>query len=52
MIAKTFPPDRVQQVPAETGKAGERERGLPAQVMACYAIARLSVFMESCWGSN
>ena len=37
MIAKTFPPDRVRQVLAETGKASERD--LPAQVMVYYAIA-------------
>jgi len=46
VIAKTFPPDRVQQVLAETGKASERERDLPAQVMACYAIA-MAVYMGS-----
>ncbi len=40
VIAKTFPPDRVQQVLAETGKASERERDLPAQVMVYYAIQR------------
>ncbi len=39
VIAKTFPPDRAQQVLAETGKASERERNLPAQVMVCCAIA-------------
>ncbi len=33
VIARTFPPDRVQQVLAETGKASERERDLPAHVM-------------------
>jgi len=33
VIAKTFPPERVQQVLAETGKTSERERDLPAQVM-------------------
>ena len=39
VIAKTFPPDRVQQLLAETGRASERERNLPAQVMVYYAIA-------------
>jgi hypothetical protein len=39
VIARTFPPDRVRQVLAETGKASERERDLPAQVMVYYAIA-------------
>jgi hypothetical protein len=33
VIARTFPLDRVQQVLAETGKASERERDLPAYVM-------------------
>ena len=39
VIARAFPPDRVQQVLAETGKASERERDLPAHVMVYYAIA-------------
>src|SRR5919112_3041097 len=39
VIAGTFPPDRVRQVLAETGKASERERDLPAHVMVYYAIA-------------
>jgi hypothetical protein len=39
VIAGTFPPGRVRQVLAETGKANERERDLPAQVMVHYAIA-------------
>jgi len=46
VIAKTFPPDRVQQVLTETGKASERERDLPAQVMVYYAIA-LALYMGS-----
>ncbi len=33
LIAQAFPPDRVQQVPTETGQAGERKRDLPLQVM-------------------
>ena len=33
VIARTFPLDRVQQVLAETAKASERERDLPAHVM-------------------
>ena len=32
VIARTFPPERVRQILAETGKASERERDLPAQV--------------------
>ena len=39
VIARTFPPDRVRQVLAETGRASERERDLPAHAMVYYAIA-------------
>src|SRR3954464_8194925 len=39
VIAGTFPPGVVRQVLAETGKASERERDLPAHVMVYYAIA-------------
>src|SRR6187551_2636333 len=39
VIARTFPRDQVRQVLAETGKASERERDLPAHVMVYYAIA-------------
>ena len=46
VIAKTFPPGRVRQILAETGKASERERDLPAHVMAYYAIA-LALYMGS-----
>jgi len=46
VIARAFPPDRVRQVVAETGKASERERDLPAQVMVYYAIA-LALYMGS-----
>ena len=46
VIAKTFPLDRVQQVLAETDKAGERERDLPAQVMVYCAIT-MALYMES-----
>ena len=46
VIARAFPPDRVQQVLAETGRASERERDLPAQVMVCYAIA-MALYMGS-----
>ena len=46
VIAKTFPPDQVQKVLAETGKASERERDLPAQVMVYYAIA-MGLYMGS-----
>src|SRR5688572_28786365 len=46
VIARTFPLDRVQQVLAETGKASERERDLPAHVMVYYAIA-LALYMSA-----
>ena len=46
VIARTFPLDQVQQILAETGKASERERGLPAHVMIYYAIA-LALYMGS-----
>ncbi len=46
VIARAFPPDRVQQVLAETGKASERERDLPAHVMVYYAIA-MALYMGS-----
>ncbi len=46
VIARAFPPDRVQQVLAETGRASERERDLPAQVMVYYTIA-LGLYMGS-----
>src|SRR3954467_10801238 len=39
VIARAVPPERVRQVLTETGKASERERDLPAQVMVYYAIA-------------
>jgi hypothetical protein len=39
VLAGAFPPDRVRQVLAETGRASERERDLPAHVMVYYAIA-------------
>src|SRR5690242_3290163 len=46
VIARAFPPERVQQILAETGKASERERDLPAPVMVYYAIA-LALYMGS-----
>ncbi len=44
VIARAVPPDRVRRVLAETGKASERERDLPAHVMVSYAIA-LALYM-------
>src|SRR3954463_14461867 len=39
VIAGTFPLGEVREVLAETGRASERERDLPAHVMVYYAIA-------------
>jgi hypothetical protein len=39
VIAGTFPAEEVRRVLAETGRASERERDLPAHVMVYYAIA-------------
>ena len=46
VIARAVPPGRVRQILAETGKASERERDLPAQVMVYYSIA-LALYMGS-----
>src|SRR6476469_8518491 len=39
VITRTFPIGEIRRVLAETGKASERERDLPAHVMVYYAIA-------------
>src|SRR4051794_17787959 len=39
VIARAVPPGRVRQVLAETGKARDRERDLPAPGVVYYAIA-------------
>jgi hypothetical protein len=44
VIARAVPPARVRQSLAETGRASERERDLPALVMVYYAIA-LALYM-------
>src|SRR5690349_23554070 len=46
VIAKAFPIGEVRQVLAETGRASERERDLPAHVMVYYAIA-LALYMTA-----
>src|SRR5215218_4736142 len=46
VIAGTFPLGEVREVLAETGRASERERDLPAHVMVYYAIA-LALHMGS-----
>src|SRR6185436_5949449 len=43
VIARAVPPERVRQVLAETGKASERERDLPAPVMVYYCSAILAL---------
>src|SRR3954447_7131051 len=39
VVARTFPIEEVRRVLAETDKASERQRDLPAHVMVYYAIA-------------
>jgi Insertion element 4 transposase N-terminal/Transposase DDE domain len=46
VIARTFPIEEVRQILVETGKAGERERDLPAHVMVYHAIA-LALYMTA-----
>src|SRR3954469_22491125 len=46
VIARTFPPGEVREVLAETGRASERGRDLPAHVMVYYAVA-LALYMDS-----
>ena len=46
MITKTFPLERVRAVLASSGKAGVRQRDLPAHVVVYYAIA-LALYMQS-----
>src|SRR3982751_5877531 len=46
VLARAVPAERVRQVLADTGKASERERDLPAQVMVYYAIT-LALYMGS-----
>ena len=46
VLARTFPIEEVRRVLAETGRASERERALPAHVMVYYAIA-LALYMTA-----
>jgi len=46
VIARAVSPERVRHVLAATGRASERERDLPAQVMVYYVIA-LALYMGS-----
>ncbi len=47
VIAKTFPVERVKTILTETGRAGRRERELPAHVMVYYVIA-MALYMQVC----
>lgn len=49
VLAKTFPLDTVRAVLAETGRASQRERDLPAHVMAYYVIA-LALYSPAPYG--
>ena len=51
VIAKTFPPRKIQAVLRATGKASQRQRDLPAQVVVYYVIA-LSLYMQFVIGSR
>src|ERR671933_1079444 len=46
VIARAISPERVREVLAETGRASERERDLPAQVMV-YDVIALALYMGS-----
>jgi len=48
VIAGTFPPALVQELLAQTGKASQRQRDLPAHVMVYYAIAMALYLQSSC----
>jgi hypothetical protein len=48
VIAKTFPIAKVRQVLAETGKASQRERELPAHVVVYYVITMALFMSASC----
>jgi Insertion element 4 transposase N-terminal/Transposase DDE domain len=45
VIARTFPPDRIQSILATTGTASRRQRELPAHVVVYYSIA-LALYMS------
>jgi hypothetical protein len=47
VIGKTFPVEHVKAILAETGRASQRERELPAHVMMYYVIA-MALFMPVC----
>lgn len=45
VVTKTFGPDKIRKILAETGKQSVRERALPAQVAMYYSIA-LALYMQ------
>ena len=45
VVTKTFSPDKIKRILAETGKQSVRERALPAQVAMYYTIA-LALYMQ------
>lgn len=49
VLAKTFPLETVHAVLADTGRASQRERDLPAHVMAYYVIA-LALYSPASYG--
>ena len=46
MIAKTFPPDRIEEVLRSTERSSVRPRALPAHVMVYFVVA-LALYMQS-----
>ena len=46
VIAKTFPPERIEEVLRATGRASVRQRALPAHVMVYFVVA-LALYMQS-----
>jgi hypothetical protein len=49
LLAKAFPLETVHAILADTGRASQRERELPAHVMVYYVIA-LSLYMPASYG--
>src|SRR5438477_12442201 len=49
VIARTFPPEKIRTVLAETGRASQRQRELPGHVVVYYVIA-LALFMQVSYG--
>jgi Insertion element 4 transposase N-terminal len=48
VIAKCFPPKKIQKVLSETGKASKRHRNMPAHVTIYYVIAKAFYMQASC----